>query len=286
MKAKYFFVVIVLFSLTSVLWAKNPFVLINEAHFVQKDNYGNTRKTTISPFHIASKMVTVREWSSYLEKTKKDASQWQRSLLISLDDYSLTSVDADWPAWNISWLEAIEYCNWLSIENNRTPCYEIVSDDANNVKVIWVRDANGYRLPTATEWLWVSELLEKPHAKAYFLSLNWFAENSNSGPPKKVGTLPVNTFGLFDILGTMSELCWDYYNPYSRFEKEAINPSGPLSFIPDPDQVYFNDRLSETRVVAGGDWGTYIDSILKEPFSWVVVEAKDFCGLRLVLSAP
>lgn len=51
------------------------------------------------------------------------------------------------PVENISWLDAIRYCNTRSEKENLTPAYTI---DGQNVT--WDRSANGYRLPTEAEW--------------------------------------------------------------------------------------------------------------------------------------
>ena len=47
------------------------------------------------------------------------------------------------PVENISWLDAVAYCNALSQSEGRTPVYTI--DGA------WDRGADGYRLPTGPE---------------------------------------------------------------------------------------------------------------------------------------
>jgi formylglycine-generating enzyme required for sulfatase activity len=51
------------------------------------------------------------------------------------------------PVENVSWLDAVQYCNRLSQRENLTLAYTI-----NGEQVSWNRDANGYRLPTEAEW--------------------------------------------------------------------------------------------------------------------------------------
>lgn len=53
----------------------------------------------------------------------------------------------DFPLENISWLDAVAYCNARSEKDGLTPVYTI---DGQNVS--WDRSANGYRLPTEAEW--------------------------------------------------------------------------------------------------------------------------------------
>lgn len=50
------------------------------------------------------------------------------------------------PVENISWLDAIRYCNARSEKENLTPVYTI-----DGGQVTWDRSANGYRLPTEAE---------------------------------------------------------------------------------------------------------------------------------------
>jgi len=51
------------------------------------------------------------------------------------------------PVDNVSWLDAITYCNTRSQQEGLAPAYTI---DGNTVT--WDRSANGYRLPTEAEW--------------------------------------------------------------------------------------------------------------------------------------
>ncbi len=53
----------------------------------------------------------------------------------------------DLPVENVSWLDAVAYCNALSEKENLTPVYIIDGET-----VTWDRSANGYRLPTEAEW--------------------------------------------------------------------------------------------------------------------------------------
>lgn len=72
------------------------------------------------------------------------------------------------PVTDISWWDAVLFCNALSELEGLTPCYytdaafievarEVCNrDDANGLRVqptiFWKREANGFRLPTAAEW--------------------------------------------------------------------------------------------------------------------------------------
>jgi sulfatase modifying factor 1 len=51
------------------------------------------------------------------------------------------------PVENVTWYEAVEYCNKLSEMEGLDKCY---SGSGNTIVCDW--DANGYRLPTEAEW--------------------------------------------------------------------------------------------------------------------------------------
>src|SRR6185369_11874047 len=73
---------------------------------------------------------------------------------------------ADSPMQQVSWHDAVSYCNWLSRREGLTPCYErkLVpkkaaepkpeGKEADPDRPEWIlkKEANGYRLPTEAEW--------------------------------------------------------------------------------------------------------------------------------------
>ncbi len=53
----------------------------------------------------------------------------------------------DCPVETVTWYDAVAYCNTHSAMEARDPAYEV-----NDVSVTWAPDADGYRLPTESEW--------------------------------------------------------------------------------------------------------------------------------------
>lgn len=84
---------------------------------------------TVSDFYMSKYELTQKE---YEEITGSNPSNFSGKNL---------------PVENVSWLDAVAYCNAKSEKENLTPAYTI-----NGQSVSWDRSANGYRLPTEAEW--------------------------------------------------------------------------------------------------------------------------------------
>lgn len=121
--------------------------------------------------------------------------------------------DAQLPANYLNWLDAVEFCNQLSIRQGYTPCYRRTGDTVH-----WDQEADGYRLPTEAEWeyaaragtttRWVCG--DEPSDLAAYA---WFGEGLD-GQPHPVGTKRANPWGLYDMAGNVWEWCWDWYGAY------------------------------------------------------------------------
>ena len=134
------------------------------------------------------------------------------------------------PVENVSWLEAVKFCNKLSEMEGRKPFYEI------NEGTVRVPDwkASGYRLPTEAEWEYAcggdpADLNE--HA--------WLEGNSGS-VTHPVGKKLTNQFGLHDMLGNVWEWCWDAYDEDYYKQSPPDDPPGPSQ--------------ASLRVFRGGSW--------------------------------
>jgi len=136
-----------------------------------------------------------------------------------------------YPVDNVTWYEAIEFCNALSIRDKLQPVYEIHKDtlDSNNRNVydkyrflvIWNREANGYRLPTSDEW----EIACRAGSRTQFntgKTINKEQANFRSSYQdentqiKPVGSYNSNKFGLYDMHGNVREWCWEMLNGMGR----------------------------------------------------------------------
>lgn len=100
----------------------------------------------VDDFYIGKYEVTFEEFDIFCYETKGE---------VHLDgfegdtEYAITHWGrGKMPAMFVSWVDAVKYCNWLSIKEGLTPCYDVVSD----TQIEWNRTADGYRLLTEAEW--------------------------------------------------------------------------------------------------------------------------------------
>jgi tetratricopeptide (TPR) repeat protein len=142
------------------------------------------------------------------------------------------------PVENVSWHEAIEYCNKRSRKEGLTAAYTV-----NGTNVTWNRNANGYRLPTEAEWEYACRA---GTTTAYNTgasindNIGWYGDNSGD-KTHPVGQKPANAWSLYDMHGNVWEWCWDRYGDYSSGAQ--MDPVGASS---GPD-----------RVSRGGGWRDY-----------------------------
>ncbi|MDX6284029.1 MAG: hypothetical protein QOH03_5100 [Kribbellaceae bacterium] len=56
------------------------------------------------------------------------------------------------PATDVSWLDAVRFCNELSVTEGLVPAYALVDGDRDGEQVTCDWLASGYRLPSEAEW--------------------------------------------------------------------------------------------------------------------------------------
>ena len=168
-------------------------------------------------------------------------SGWTDMGLVNNSEY----VGSDLPVHNVTWLEALDYCNLRSVADGFTPAYEI-----DGYSVTWNHEADGWRLPTEAEWEWFArgetttafcggDITVTGYDIDPVLDIyGWYGGNAEPAQPQTVGSKTANAFGLFDMHGNVAEWCWDWYAPYE--EGPLLDPSGP--------------DMGDLKIIRGGDW--------------------------------
>lgn len=146
------------------------------------------------------------------------------------------------PVENVSWYDAVRYCNKLSRKNNLKPAYKI-----SGKTVTWDRSANGYRLLTEAEWEYAARAGKKGifytgsqissdeanyyGTYPYLIEENYLnptnpdvVEGDYRGTTVSVSSFAPNAYGLYNMHGNVSEWCFDYYGAYGAKQKK--NPAG------------------------------------------------------------
>ena len=115
------------------------------------------------------------------------------------------------PVTEVSWREAVAFCNLLSRQTGLQPCYSI-GDDPDAQDVLWDREADGFRLPSEAEWEYVCRAGTSGERYGELEEIAWYRGNSG-GVPHDVATKVPNAWGLHDTIGNVWEWCWDVYDP-------------------------------------------------------------------------
>jgi formylglycine-generating enzyme required for sulfatase activity len=144
------------------------------------------------------------------------------------------------PVDNVSWLDAIIFCNKLSELSGLEPAYDVTGKEA-----ILHFEKNGFRLPTEYEWEYCCCGGKTGERYGPIDDIAWYSGNAG-GETQEVGKKAANGLGLYDMLGNVWEWCNDWYQRgYSQ---------GLLLDYEGPDSGL-------ERVLRGGSWNDLRDCI-------------------------
>ncbi|MBB2911360.1 formylglycine-generating enzyme required for sulfatase activity [Streptosporangium becharense] len=115
------------------------------------------------------------------------------------------------PVTEVSWNDAVRFCNLLSQAAGLTPCYS-AGDDPDGQDVVCDWEADGYRLPSEAEWEYACRAGDSGVRYGELDEIAWHGGNSG-GEVHDVATRTPNAWGLHDMIGNVWEWCWDVYDP-------------------------------------------------------------------------
>ncbi|MFE6612459.1 formylglycine-generating enzyme family protein [Amycolatopsis sp. NPDC057786] len=122
------------------------------------------------------------------------------------------------PLVDVSWEDALGFCNTLSEREGLAPVYQLDS-------LAWDRTANGYRLPSEAEWEYACRAGTTGPRYGPLDEIAWYRENSAETVHEVGGKAP-NAWGLHDMLGNVWEWCWDVYDAEVYGEYRVLKGGG------------------------------------------------------------
>ncbi|MDH2427559.1 formylglycine-generating enzyme family protein [Sphaerisporangium sp. TRM90804] len=155
---------------------------------------------------------TRRSWNVEVEGFRLGAYPVTRELYEGvLGGEAAGAARARVPVSEVSWLEAVRFCNLVSREARLSPCYSM-GDDRDGLDVVCDPGAGGYRLPSEAEWEYACRAGSPGVRYGELDEIAWHRGNSG-GRAHDVATRAPNAWGLYDMIGNVWEWCWDVYDP-------------------------------------------------------------------------
>jgi len=164
-------------------------------------------KVEISSFYMGKYEVTNKEFNKF--KPEHDYSRWK---------------DDDFPVQNVTWYDAVKYCNWLSEQEGFPRCY---SGSKFDIKLDMSK--TGYRLPTEAEWEYACRAgTGTDYYWGNEINGDYCWYDGNSGHKiHQTGEKKPNQWGLYDMSGNVWEWCSDWYDNNYYCVSPLTDPQGP-----------------------------------------------------------
>jgi formylglycine-generating enzyme required for sulfatase activity len=229
---------------------------------------GPQKKVELSAFWMGEREVTFSEWDAFFKNV--DVPQTKNISVDAVSRPTAQYIDLTWgmgrdgkqPTNSMSQQAAIMYCKWL---------YE--------------KTGIFYRLPTEAEWEYACRSGLKTDLKN-LSAIGYFKDNSEA-KFQKTASLKPNAWGLYDMLGNVSEWTLDQYDA-SAYQKLGNGAKDPLAAPASkyPKVVRGGSYLDEAkelrcanRISSNASWNKRDPQIPKS--KWWLTDGM-FVGFRVV----
>ena len=205
------------------------------------------------PFYLSESEVTNQQYKLYRPGHKPGIME-----RIRLDG-------DDRPVVNVTWQEAVAFCNWLSDQAGQPAAY---AQSGGVWKAVSPMNA-GFRLPTEAEWAWSARYTGHKHNRFPWgnsmpptsVDANYADESAINMAPYHIvgyndlfrGPSPVkhfspNALGIFDLAGNVAEWINDFYS-VDIPQETLVDPVGPDkgNYHVIRGSSYQHGRFSELR---------------------------------------
>jgi sulfatase modifying factor 1 len=282
MKKNLFIIIVILLAGIRFTNAQKPtgtmpsMIFVEGGTFVMGNKSGSDdekpeHNVTLNSFFLGKYEVTYTEFKKFVEATgyitdaeQPDTVRTKHGLpprginngtwKMFMTGLPVPTADSLHPVGNVSWNDAVAYCNWLSKETGKV-----------------------FRLPTEAEWEYAAKggLKSKGYVYAGGNNLGevaWYLDNSNN-KPHTIGKKMPNELDMYDMAGNNREWCSDWYADTYYKVSPAENPAGP--------------ERGSNRVLRGGSWGSFENRmrVTYRNNEYPYNSALDF-GFRVAISGP
>jgi formylglycine-generating enzyme required for sulfatase activity len=203
------------------IWSKSPSVPhVPEALFKP----GETQASVYYSLHAQAETAHPVRITKLFELGKYEVTQHQYELVMGTNPSQFKGSD-DAPVEQVSWFDAVAFCNELSKREGKKPYYRILGTE------VTIAGGNGYRLPTEAEW----EFSCRAGSAALFPfgddpnmlgDYEWYDKHSEEHN-YPIGLKKPNVWGIHDMLGNVREWCADRYDKEYYAHSPAADPPGP-----------------------------------------------------------
>ena len=217
---------------------------------------------SLSPFILDATEITRAQFASFVNATGYRTTAEKAGTQVTWMNPGFVQMPDD-PVVCVSWMDAAEFCNWRSRQYGLQPVYTFRKDGIVSTD----RTANGYRLPTETEWEFAAGGSRKtayPWGNSATVSAKDtypanFAQKDGERNDGWRWTNPVLTFpstpdGIFGMAGNVWEWCEDWYFNRAYDTLRNRTPFNPC--IQDTEVAGLTHR-----VMRGGSYRNNLDML-------------------------